>query len=63
MKFKVLTNDGMSYKPFTLSETEAKNKEEVYELLGSENDFTLFSAWVLNEDEFKQLQKIIKDGN
>jgi len=59
MEFFVLGNDGRSLKPFMLTKIEAKDKEKAYELLDAETNFPC-QDWVLTEEEFKQLQNLIK---
>ena len=61
MKYKVLTNDGMSLKPFELTEVEAKSKEEAYEILDENAPTNCCSDWVMTEEEFKQLKEVINN--
>ena len=59
MKFIILGNDARSLKPFTMNPLNAKDKEEAYEMLDAETNFPC-QDWVLTEEEFKQLQDLIK---
>jgi len=59
MKFKVLSNDGMSLKPFELTEIEAKSKEDAYEDLDESAPTNCCSDWIMTEEEFNQLKEVI----
>ena len=60
-KYKVLENDGMSVKPFSLSTIEANSKEEAYDFLDETMPLSNVGGyWVMTEEEFKQLKELLK---
>ncbi|MHA1755896.1 MAG: hypothetical protein ACTSVV_03935 [Promethearchaeota archaeon] len=61
MKFKVLSNDGMSLKPFKVFEIEAKNKQEAYLDLEENSSNNFGGEWIMNIDEFKNLKEVINN--
>ena len=61
MIYKILGNDGRSLKPFSLTDLEAKDKEEAYEILDGETNFPC-QDWVLTEEEFKDLKELINNN-